>query len=122
MILVNLLLVTEPTQALDAVENVAALQRVFVNGQHVLLLIMSSLCGNIFEHGTLLDVGSLTAQDWKEMNIDEDSLLLKQSARLITDAILSNGTKGLDLTTAVRSWRSLRHLTEIIVAIVTRSG
>jgi len=93
-----------------------------VNGQHVLLLILSSLCGNIFENGTLLEVGSLTAQDWKEVNIEEDSLLLKQSARLITDAILSNGTKGLDLTTAVRSWRSLRHLTEVIVAIVTRSG
>ena len=112
----------EQTQALDAVENVAALQRVFVNGQHVLLLILSSLCGNIFEHGTLLEVGSLTAQDWKEVNIEEDSLLLKQSARLITDAILSNGTKGLDLTTAVRSWRSLRHLAEVLVAIVTRSG
>lgn len=93
-----------------------------MNGQHVLLLILSSLCGNIFENGTLLEVGSLTAQDWKEVNIEEDSLLLKQSARLITDAILSNGTKGLDLTTAVRSWRSLRHLTEVIVAIVTRSG
>ena len=88
----------------------------------MLLLILSKLCGNIFEHGTLLEVGSLSAQDWKEVNIEEDSLLLKQSARLITDAILSNGTKGLDLTSAVRSWRSLRHLTEVIVAIVTRSG
>ena len=95
----------------------------FVNGHHVLILILSSLCGNIFEDGTLLEVGSLSAQDWKDVDLDLESLLLKQSAKLITDAILSNGTKkGLDLTSAVRSWRSLRHLTEVIVAVVTKSG
>jgi hypothetical protein len=107
---------------LEAVERVAALQRVFVNGHDVLILILSSLCGNIFEDGTLLEVGSLSAQDWKDVDLEVESLLLKQSARLITDAILSNGTKGLDLTSAVRSWRSLRHLTEVIVAVVTKSG
>lgn len=107
---------------MEAVERVAALERVFVNGHHVLILILSSLCGNIFDDGTLLEVGSLSAQDWKDVDLELESLMLKQSARLITDAILSNGTKGLDLTTAVRSWRSLRHLTEVIVAVVTKSG
>jgi hypothetical protein len=67
-------------------------------------------------------MGSLSAQDWKEVNIEQDHLLLKQSARLVTDSILSNGTKGLDLGAAVRSWRSLRHLAEVIVAVVTKSG
>jgi hypothetical protein len=98
------------------------LQRVFVNGHHVLILILSSLCENLFEDGTLLEVGSLSAEDWKDVDLELDSLLLKQSAKLVTDTILSNGTKGLDMTTAVRSWRSLRHLTELIVAIVTKSG
>jgi len=109
-------------QSLDAVEKAASLQRFFVNGHHVLLLILSNLGGNIFKEGTLLEMGSLTAQDWKEVDLEQDSLLLKQSARLITDSILSNGAKGLELASAVKSWRSLRHLTEVIVAVVTKSG
>lgn len=87
-----------------------------------MILIFSSLCGNIFEEGTLLEVGSLSAQDWKDVDLELESLLLKQSAKLIADSILSNGKKGLDLTYAVRSWRTLRHLTEVIVALVTKSG
>ena len=77
---------------------------------------------NLFDHGTLRDVGSISAVDWNEIDIEYESPLLKQCARLVTDAILSNGTKGLDLSTAARSWRSLRHLTEVIVAVVTGSG
>lgn len=109
-------------KSLEAVEKTVALERVFVNGHHVLLLIFGSLCNDIFENGTLLEVGTMSAQDWREVNLEHDSLLLKQSARLITDSILSNGTQGLDLATAVRSWRSLRHLTEVVVGIVTRDG
>jgi hypothetical protein len=104
------------------VERVAALQRMAVNGNHVLMLVLSSLFGDIFVNGTLLDIGSITAQDWQDLDLELESLLLKQSAKLIADAILSNGTKGLDLTVAVRSWRSIRHLTEIVVAIVTKCG
>jgi len=91
-----------------------------VNGLDVLLLVLSGLCANLFEHGMLFEVGSISAQDWKNVDLEQDSLLLKQSAKLVTDAILSNGTKGLDMTSAVRSWRSLRHLTEIVVAVVTK--
>jgi hypothetical protein len=98
----------------------AALQRMAVNGNHVLIMVLSHLCGDVFENGTLLDVGSITAQDWQELDLDFESLLLKQSAKLVADAILSKGTKGLDLTVAVRSWRALRHLTEVVVAVVTR--
>ena len=54
--------------------------------------------------------------------MEQDSLLLKQSAKLVTDAILSNGTEGLDMTATVRSWRSLGHLAEVVVALeLTRS-
>jgi hypothetical protein len=104
------------------VERVAALQRMAINGNHVLILVLSNLCGDIFENGTLLDVGSLSAQDWEDLDLELESVLLKQSAKLITDAILSNGTKGLDLSSAVRSWRSIRHLTEVVVAVVTKCG
>jgi PH domain associated with Beige/BEACH/Domain of unknown function (DUF4704) len=109
-------------KALDAVENTASLQRVCVNGHVVLLLILSALCSNLYEHGTLLEMGSISAEDWKDVDFDQDSLLLKQSAKLVTDAILSNGTKGLDMTSAVRSWRSLRHLAEVVVVLTARSG
>ena len=87
-----------------------------------MILILSALCGNIFEDGTLLEIGSLSAADWKDVDLELESLLLRQSAKLVTDAILSNGTKGLDMASAVRSWRSLRHLTEVVVAVVTQSG
>ena len=93
-----------------------------MNGHHTLFLILSGLLSNLFDHGTLRDVGSMSSVDWKEIDIDYESPLLKQCARLVTDAILSNGTKGLDLSTAVRSWRLLRHLTEVIVAVTTASG
>lgn len=66
-------------------------------------------------------MGSISAQDWEKVDLEQDSLPLKQSARLVTDAILSNGTKGLDMTTAVRSWRCLRHLCELCLAVVTES-
>ena len=51
---------------MEAVERIAALERVLVNGHHVLLLILSSLCTNIFDDGTLLEVGKLSAQDWNQ--------------------------------------------------------
>ena len=98
------------------------MERTCVNGQDVLLLVLGSLCSNIFEQGSLLDMGSLSAQDWEGVDLEHDSPLLRQSARLVTDAILSNGTKGLDMPSAVRSWRGLRHLAEVIVAVVKKSG
>lgn len=88
----------------------------------MLLLILSSFCDNIFEFGTISEIGTISAEDWKDVDLEQDSLPLKQSARLVTDAILSQGSKGLDIPSAVRSWRSLRHLTEVIVAVVTKSG
>lgn len=108
-------------QSLEAVETTASLQRVCVNGHDVLLLILSALCSNLFENGTLSEVGSISAEDWRGVDIENDSLLLRQSAKLVTDAIFSNGMKGLDMPTAVRSWRGLRHLTEVVVAVVTKS-
>ena len=104
---------------MEAVEYTASLQRSCVNGTEVLLLVLGWFCVNIFEHGTVLEIGSISAEAWKDINLESDSLPLKQSARLVTDAILSNGARGMDIPTAVKSWRSLRHLIEIVVAIVS---
>jgi hypothetical protein len=108
---------------LEAVERTASLQRTCVNGTDVLLMVLSRFCSNIFDNGTILEIGSISAEDWKDVDLEHDSLPLKQSARLVTSAILSQGTgtKGLDMPSAVRSWRSLRHLTEVIVAVVIKS-
>jgi hypothetical protein len=92
-----------------------------VNGHDVVFLILSGLCENLFDYGTILDIGSISAQDWKDVDFDNDSLPLKQSARLVTDAILSNGTKGLDMPSAVKSWRSLRHLAAVVAAFCADS-
>lgn len=110
-------------QSLDAVEQAVSLQRVCLNGHDVVFLVLSGLCENLFDHGTIpdRDIGAISAQDWKDVDIDNDSLPLKQSARLVTDAILSNGAKGLDMPSAVKSWRSLRHLTAVIVALCSGS-
>lgn len=96
------------------VEDAASLQRVCLNGQDVFFLIISRLTSNLGERGTIvLKTGTPAAED-------ED--LLKKSARLVTDAILSSGTEGLDMKSAVRCWRSLRHLSAVVVSIVTKSG
>ena len=83
---------------------------------------LSRFCAEIFDHGTILEIGSISAEDWKDVDLEKDSLPLKQSSKLVTNAILSQGDGGLDMPTAVRSWRSLRHLTEVIVATVVKSG
>jgi hypothetical protein len=107
---------------LDTVEMTASLQRTCINGTDALLLVLSNFCSNIFEHVTILEIGSFSAEDWKDIDLEHDSLPLKQSARLVNDAILSQVTKGLDMSSAVRSWRSLMHLAEVILAVVTKAG
>ena len=93
-----------------------------MNGTEVLLMVLSRFCSNLFDFGTILELGSFSAAAWKDIDLDHDSLPLKQSAKLVTDAIANQGTKGLDMPAAVRSWRSLRHLTEVIVAVTVKSG
>ena len=53
---------------------------------------------------------------------DEPTFLLKRSAVLVTNAILSNGTDSMKIPEAVGCWRGLRHLTAITVAAVTQLG
>jgi hypothetical protein len=100
------------------VEAAAALQRVCVNGNEVFAVLLNYVLADLLEHGALdidppilaTGVGSITISP------------LKHGARLVTDALLSNGTDALDMQSALLHWRSLRHLTAIAVAIVTRSG
>jgi hypothetical protein len=101
-------------------EDAASLQRVCLNGHEVFCLILSRFLANLSEYGVIPIDESVTSQP--KDKVEEPSVLLKRSARLVTDAILSNGTEGLNMPAAVACWRSLRHLTAITVAIVTKSG
>ncbi|GAX27124.1 hypothetical protein FisN_13Lh328 [Fistulifera solaris] len=110
-------------KVVDTVEKTASLERTCVNGTEVLLMILSRFCSNLFDYGAILEIGSFSAEAWKDIDLDHDSLPLKQSAKLVTDAITNQGNKqGLDMVTAVRTWRSLRHLAEVIVAMTIKSS
>lgn len=97
----------------------ASLQRVCLNGQEVVSLILSSLLANLAKYGVVsIDQSSHQVKP----TTDEPSFLLKRSSGIVTDAILSNGTQGMNMAAAVGYWRSLRHLTATTVAISTRLG
>ena len=103
-------------KALHAVEHTASLQRVCANGHEVVCLIMNHLLSNLIEYGTIeaIFVVATSSQDRNR--------LLKESARIVTNAILASGSNGVDAASAVRQWQSLRYLAAISSAIVTASG
>ncbi len=107
-------------RALGAIEDAASLQRVYLNGQKVLLLILTKLFSNLASFG-VLPVEKITATTTPSENYAA-SIMLKQSAKLITDTILSNTSKGMSMPAAVDSWRCVRHLIALVVAMVTRLG
>eukprot|EP00980_Cylindrotheca_fusiformis_P005609 scaffold1184_cov132-Cylindrotheca_fusiformis.AAC.30 len=107
-------------QASTAIEDAASLQRVCLNGQEVFSLILSRYFANLFKFGVVhIDQSSVAPE---EPGYGEPSFRLKRSARLVTDAILSNGAQGMAMPAAVGYWRCLRHLTAVTVAVVSRLG
>jgi hypothetical protein len=107
-------------KALLAMEDFSSLQRVCVNGQQVLILILSKLFENLAESGVLpLEKVAIHAAVHDK---EQSRVLLKRSARFVTDTILSNSSKGMTMPEAVDCWRSLRHLTAISVAMINRLG
>jgi hypothetical protein len=107
-------------KALISIEDCSSLQRVCVNGQQVLIFILSKLFENLAESGVLpLEKVAVHAA---LHCLEQHRVLLKRSARLITDTILSNSSKGMTMPEAVDCWRSLRHLTAVSVAMISRLG
>jgi hypothetical protein len=78
------------------------------------------LLADLIEKGTIASV-ERTYTNAEASNAGRNRAL-KQSARLVTQSILSNGVDGIDLTSAVKQWRCLRYLTALTVAVVTESG
>lgn len=104
-----------------AVEHAASLQRVCLNGQEVFTLILSRVCANLSTLG-IVPTYRLTNIAPGQGSLDGQISMLKRSARLVTDAILSNGSQGIAMPEAVGCWRCLRHFTAVAVAMVTRLG
>ena len=106
--------------AFDAVEMAASLQRVDANGSEIYSILLSHLFADLIEKGTVASIEK-TYSNSEAKNTGRNRAL-KQSAKLITQSILSNGASGIDMKTAVKQWRCLRHLTALTVAVVTESG
>jgi len=105
-------------KALHCIEYTASLERVCANGQEVVCLIMNHLLANLMDYGTVEAI-SVTSPNRETM---ERNKLLRESARIVTNAILANGSNLVDAASAVRQWQSLRHLAATSSAIVTKSG
>lgn len=110
--------------AFEAIEMAASLQRVDANGSEVFCIILSHVFADLIERGTVPNIEQYEHGDEQRQGPSSGmrNRALKQSARLVTQAILSNGALGMDLTAAVKQWRCIRHLASLTVAVVTESG
>lgn len=104
-------------KAVAALEEAAALQRVCVNGPEVYALILSHVIANISQFGVAqIDVGPNPKM---HEGVEEPKFELKVHAKMVTDAILSNGVRGMKLSTAMACWKFLKYLTVATTAFVT---
>lgn len=101
--------------AFQAVEQAASFQRVCVNGHETFSVLLSHVLAELIEKGTIANVDS-------SGDVLETNRALKNSAKIVTKAILSNGSDGLSMASAVKQWRCLRHLSAVTVAVITSSG
>lgn len=105
-------------QSFDAVEMAASLQRCHANGSTIFTILLSHLFADLIEKGTIASVEIAC----KNSEPRGRNRALKQSARLVTKSIMSNGAEGIDMPSAVKQWRCLRYLTALTVAVITECG
>lgn len=75
---------------------------------------------NLSEMGVVSIQSSPKIDD--DPNVEEANFHLKRSANMVTGGIVSNGAQGMNLPAAVSSWRCLRYITAVTVAMVTKLG
>jgi hypothetical protein len=93
------------------------LERVCVNGHDVFCLILDHLLSELVDRGTVntISIGNT--------NGGQTNWLLKESARLVTEAILAKGSNsGIDASFALKQWHGLRHLAVVASCVVAKSG
>ena len=88
----------------------------YVNGPEVFALILSHIIANLSQSGIVsLDLPPTTTKE----GVGEPNRLLKYHAKMVTDAILSNGSRGMKLSMAVACWKFLKYLMVLTTAFVT---
>jgi hypothetical protein len=102
-----------------ALEQAAALKRVFVNGEAVFNILLSHVFADLIENGVLSSTYFSTLENDRVLEPEQS---LKESARLINEAILSSGASGIDMTVAAAQWRNIIHLSTIAVAVILSNG
>ena len=108
-------------KSISAFEEAAALQRVYVNGPEVFALILSHAIANIFQSGVVPFDKQMNPTEF-DGGTKKPSTLLKRNAKSVTDAILSNGARGIKLSVAMLCWRFLKYLTMSTTAFITNLG
>mmetsp|Transcript_3651 Transcript_3651/g.5568 ORF Transcript_3651/g.5568 Transcript_3651/m.5568 type:complete len:2959 (-) Transcript_3651:158-9034(-) len=104
-------------KSISALEQAASLERVCVNGQEVFCLILNHLLSELIDKGTIDSIISCNGSG-------EVVCLLKESARRVTEAILSKGSTGaaIDTTFALKQWHALRHLAAVTSCVIAKSN
>ena len=88
-----------------------------MNGHDVFCLILNHLLSELVDKGTVnsLNKGITSGRD--------HNLMLKESARMVTEAILSTGSNSNgDASFALKQWHGLRHLAVVTSCVVAKSG
>ena len=77
-----------------------------MNGSEVFAFILSYLFANLFKYGVTSLDGKQRPKNMTVADSEDESrhYILKHSAKMVTDAILSNGTRGMNLSAAVICW------------------
>ena len=75
-----------------------------VNGHNVLCMVLNHLLYDLMDKGTVNSINTGIAKR------REAKWLLKESARMVTEAILATGSNGsIDASLALKQWHGLRH-------------
>ena len=95
-----------------------------MNGSEVFAFILSYLFANLFKYGVTSLDGKQRPKNMTVADSEDESrhYILKHSAKMVTDAILSNGTRGMNLSAAVICWRTLKYLVVSTTAFFTSLG
>ena len=80
-------------------------------------MVLNHLLSDLIDKGTVsfIDIGGTHGRD--------SNWLLKESARMVTEAILAKGSNSsIDASFALKQWHGLRHLAVIASCVVAKSG
>ena len=93
------------------------MERVCVNGHDVFCLVLNHLLSELIDKGTVSSIKT------GNENAGEMNWLLKESARMVTEAILAKGSNiSIDASFALKQWHGLRHLAVVASCVVAKSG